>query len=804
MDLREHLQFSLGNAYTLERELGGGGMSRVFVAEEAALGRRVVVKVLAPELAHELSAERFAREIRLAASLQHANIVPVHSAGVTGGVPYYTMPLVEGRSLRERLAEAHGQLPLTESIGILRDVARALDYAQARGVVHRDIKPENVLLSGGAAVVTDFGIAKAVSDSRTAAGATLTSVGTALGTPAYMAPEQVAGDDVDARADLYAWGVMAYELLAGVHPFAGKGNSQQLLAAHLAESAVPLAARAPQVPDALTTLVMRCLAKGAPERPQSARELVEVLDGVSVTPGAGVPTRTTNTRAATRLVIGGALVALAAGLVGVLGPRARATPEAPSGVPPHDTAAPRILVLPLENRGVARDEFFADGMTDAIRGQLAENAALAVLGPGAASRYKRTTKTPREIARDLGVRYLLTGTVEWDGAPGASSRVRISPELVDALDETTKWRQSFDTVLVNVFAVQSAIARSAGGAIAAALGARDGAVARGAATVAAPRGANLTAYTLYLKALAEYRHFSDADIAAAEADLRRALATDSSYAPANALLAQLLVWNDPGVVPPRQSLREAAKFARRALALDSNLADAHVARGMVQWFAEWNFAGADSSFRRAIELEPSSGNALGGYAFFLTGAGRLEEAVTVGRRAASLDPIWAGDAAFRALLALGRYDELLRDAYAGLALDSLSVSSDYRWYIAAVLLARGQKDAGLALLRREALVRSGDSTIYDPASLAEAGRTAEARGRLAELIARCGANSGCAGGIASGYAYLGDHARALDWLERAYEVRHTSLVGYGRHWALAPLRQEPRYKAIMAKVGLPP
>ena len=188
MDLREHLQFSLGNSYTLERELGGGGMSRVFVAEEASLGRRVVVKVLAPELAHELSAERFAREIRLAASLQHPNIVPVHSAGVAEGVPYYTMPLVEGRSLREQLTEAHGQLPLPERIGILRDVARALDYAHTRGVVHRYIKPKNVLLSGGAAVVTDFGIAKAVSASRTAAGATLTSAGTALGTPAYMAP----------------------------------------------------------------------------------------------------------------------------------------------------------------------------------------------------------------------------------------------------------------------------------------------------------------------------------------------------------------------------------------------------------------------------------------------------------------------------------------------------------------------------------------------------------------------------------------------------------------------------------------
>ena len=222
--------------------------------------------------------------------------------------------------------------------------------------------------------------------------------------------------------------MLAYEILAGAHPFAGKTTHSSCSPRILTESAAPLSARAPNVPEALASLVVRCLAKGAADRPQSARELIEVLDGVSVTPGAGVPTRGARAHAATRWVIGGSLVALSVGLVVMLGPRRRATADVPSGALPHDTAAPRIVVLPLENRGVARDEFFADGMTDAIRGQLAQNAALAVLGPDAASRYKHTTKTPREIARELGVRYLLTGTVQWDGAPGASSRVRISPE----------------------------------------------------------------------------------------------------------------------------------------------------------------------------------------------------------------------------------------------------------------------------------------------------------------------------------------------------------------------------------------
>ena len=265
-EVRDGLAAALGGAYTLGRELGGGGMSRVYVAREEALGRDVVVKVLAPELAAGVSAERFTREIRLAAALQEPHIVPVLAAGATaGGLPWYTMPYVRGESLRARLAA--GPVPLAEAVGVLHDVARALAYAHRQGVVHRDVKPENVLLSEGTAVVTDFGIAKALQASRTeapggpAAGAgTLTQVGTSLGTPAYMAPEQAAGDAAtDHRADLYAWGVVAYELLAGRHPFAGRTSPQALMAAHFAEVPAPLPA--PPVPPALAALVARCLAK---------------------------------------------------------------------------------------------------------------------------------------------------------------------------------------------------------------------------------------------------------------------------------------------------------------------------------------------------------------------------------------------------------------------------------------------------------------------------------------------------------------------------------------------------------------
>src|SRR5215207_859373 len=289
--IREQLVTALGSAHTLERELGGGGMSRVFVAEDVRLGRRVVVKVLAPELTEGMSAERFEREVRLAARLQHPNIVPVLASGERGGLAYYIMPYVEGESLRHRLSR-DGRLPIDAAVSVLRDVARALEYAHAHGVVHRDIKPGNILLAGSAAAVADFGIAKALDSARTAgapgrartsgqaAGVpeTLTRVGTSLGTPAYMAPEQAAGDpNVDARADVYAWGVVAYELLAGAPPFVGRAD-HQLIAAHIGEPPPPLGARASELPVALAALVMRCLEKDPAKRPQSATEVLASLE----------------------------------------------------------------------------------------------------------------------------------------------------------------------------------------------------------------------------------------------------------------------------------------------------------------------------------------------------------------------------------------------------------------------------------------------------------------------------------------------------------------------------------------------
>ncbi len=305
-DLRDQLQSSLGTAYRIERELPAGGMARVFTATDLGLGREIAVKVLPIDLASGVSVERFQREIRTAARLQHPHIVPLLSAGDAGGLPFYTMPFVKGETLRERVTRG-GELSISETVHILRDVAAALAYAHAEGVIHRDIKPENVLMSGGVAVVTDFGVAKAMDAATTGGGHSLTSMGVALGTPAYMAPEQASADPrIDHRADIYSFGCLAYELLTGASPFAGR-PPQQMLAAHVTDAPEALSKRRPATPAALAALVMRCLEKRPGDRPQSATDLLAALDAIGTPSGGSQPTGAIAARRRRR--VAGAIVA---------------------------------------------------------------------------------------------------------------------------------------------------------------------------------------------------------------------------------------------------------------------------------------------------------------------------------------------------------------------------------------------------------------------------------------------------------------------------------------------------------------
>ena len=366
------MQSALGDTYRIERELGGGGMSRVFLAREQALGRAVVIKVLLPVLAAGLRAERFAREVRLAAAMQHPNVVPLFTAGDAAGLPYYVMPYVSGESLRARLTR-EGRLPLADALSILRDVARALAFAHERGVVHRDVKPENVLIAGDAAVVTDFGIAKALAAAGTGSGEhperdsardlrTLSAVGSAIGTPAYMAPEQAAGDTrMDHRADLYAWGVLAYELLAGTHPFADRATPQQLLSAHLSDTPAPIADSATELSPTLTTLVTRCLEKDPARRPESAREILDALAIIATPPGGRASPWRVRARAPRAAVAVAVLLALGLSVYVV-----RRAGQLRSAVPVR-AAVPSLAVLPFDDiAGDTANAYFGDGIADEI------------------------------------------------------------------------------------------------------------------------------------------------------------------------------------------------------------------------------------------------------------------------------------------------------------------------------------------------------------------------------------------------------------------------------------------------------
>jgi serine/threonine-protein kinase len=461
--LPDLLQRGLGPDYTVERELGGGGMSRVAVAYDKRLGRRVVIKILPPDLAATVSKDRFRREILLAARLQHPHIVAILNAGEVEELPFLIMPYIEGESLRARLAR--GPLGVVETVRILRDVGRALAYAHDNGIVHRDIKPDNVLLSAGSAMVADFGVAKALSSAREGTQApdgSITIAGTSLGTPAYMAPEQVAADPtIDHRADLYAFGIMGYEMLAGVTPFHGR-TRQALLAAHLTEPPGSLGQYRPDVPRALCDLMMWCIEKDPARRPQSAGEVVAALDdpavvsGAFMTPMAAVsaPTQPPSSRWRKRrgVIVAAALISVL-GIVGVGVLGTRGMVAGPRTVAPA-TVTPSIAVLPLVY--VGSDSSYAyvtEGVANAITGQLAKVRGLRVASRGAASALQQRLARGDSVGPVVST--LLEGMVEHEG-----DRLRVAARLVSAGDGFMLWSDMYERDASEIFALEDEIARS--------------------------------------------------------------------------------------------------------------------------------------------------------------------------------------------------------------------------------------------------------------------------------------------------------------------------------------------------------
>jgi TolB-like protein/Tfp pilus assembly protein PilF len=647
-DLQAQLQAGLAGQYALERELGRGGMATVFLAQDLKHKRAVALKVLLPHLAASVGAERFHREIEIAARLQHPHILTVLDSGEAAGQLWFTMPFVEGQSLRDRLHREH-QLPVEDALRIAREAAGALDYAHEQGVVHRDVKPENILLTRrGDVLVADFGIARALGGGGTE---TLTQTGMAVGTPAYMSPEQAAGGSVDGRTDLYSLGCVLYEMLAGEVPYTGP-TAQAIVAKRFSEPPPSVRRVRPTVPEVVDQAVQRVLALVPADRFSTGMEFAHALQVPVTTPTATPtvmtppnPTFTTPAppppapavpgpaRSRSRRPVPVAALMLALGFaigLGVLFAWRRSHGGAEENAGPK-----RLAVLPFENLGDSADGYFADGVTDEVRGRLAGVPGLEVVAGRSSNDYRHTTKGLPEIARDLAVDYILVGKIRWERGSGGASRVRVSPELIKVtpgVAPTTKWAQPFDAALTDVFQVQADIA----GRVTQSLNL---ALEGGAPTGRAARPTTSTdAYDYYLQGNEYYGRQTMADVQLAVQRYQRAVGLDSGFALAWARLARAEAFRYWFGDRSAAQLSRVEQSARRALALAPDLAEAHLAMGYYHYWGHRDYSEALDEFAAATKREPNNAEAAYVAGLVLRRQGKWDQAEASFRHAAELDP----------------------------------------------------------------------------------------------------------------------------------------------------------------------
>jgi serine/threonine-protein kinase len=620
----DELATTLAGRYKLQRELGSGGMASVYLAHDLRHDRPVALKVLHPDLANALGPERFQREIKLAARLQHPHILTVHDSGDDAGQLWFTMPFVEGETLRDRLAREK-QLAVNDALQIAREAADALDYAHRHGVIHRDIKPENILLSEGHALVADFGIARSPADG----GAQLTQTGTSVGTAAYMSPEQAAGErDVDGRSDIYSLAIVLYEMLAGETPFAA-ATPQATIARRFTDTATPLRRIRDSVPEPVESAVQRALSRTTADRFATARHFADALASTTSTAyGTTVgstPKRRRFSSSAALLGIG-VLIGL-----GVLFAWRR---HQPAGTSAGDGVR-RLAVLPFENLGDSSDAYFADGVTDAIRGKLTTLTGLEVIARASSEQYRGHRKTPQQIADELGVTYLLTGTVRWAKSADGTSRVQVSPELVDVGGGTarSRWQQPFDAPLTDVFKVQGDIAGKVASALDVALGAGD------QQQLAERPTQNMAAYDAYLKGEALMgTDLPSLQRAAALYD--QAVKLDPRFGIAWARLAYVLgLANSRLVTASRMATMDSA--VARAMALAPHAPATYRARSVVASF-HYDTTAIKAILEEAIARYPADPDLLRGIAAMqtqdLSDSARVDSGLATYRRALALDP----------------------------------------------------------------------------------------------------------------------------------------------------------------------
>ncbi|HUF28154.1 MAG TPA: protein kinase [Gemmatimonadaceae bacterium] len=631
-ELAERLADTLAGRYLVDGEVGRGGMAVVYRATDVRHGRVVAIKVLRPELAGAIGAERFLREVRLVSQLVHPHILPVHDSGDEAGLLYFVMPYVDGESLRERLRR-QAQLGLDDALRVAREVADALAYSHGRGIIHRDVKPENILLSAetGHAVVTDFGIAKALED--VVGEERLTSTGLSVGTPAYMSPEQAAGERrLDARTDVYALGTVLYEMLAGEPPFTGS-TAQSVLAKRMTQAAAPIQVLRPNVPEPVARTIARALEMVPADRFATAAGFRAALESEALASSSSAHAAAPAARSRgagglaglaplSRAVPPLALAAIVA--IGFLGyQRFRADP-----------GPTRIVVLPFENLGSGDDAYLTDGIVGELTNHLAGVGSLEVIARTSAAQYRDRRRTAREIGRELNVHYLVEGSVRRARTPGDHDSVHLNARLVRTRDDTQVWADNYHVEGRGIFALQSAIAEQVTAKLDVVL--RDPERRR----LARVGTQDLQAYDYYLRGDEHYnRSWSRPDVEGAVRMYERAVEIDPTYGLAYAKLAQAHAWMHQLRYDLSEDRLVAAKRAAdRAIALDPDLPEAHVALGLYYYWGRSNYERAIDEFTIAKELQPSNAQALLQIGNVRRRQGRFDEAIENYRQSANLDP----------------------------------------------------------------------------------------------------------------------------------------------------------------------
>lgn len=740
----DRLTGALADRYRLQGELGRGGMATVYLAQDTKHDRPVALKVLSPEVAGAVGTERFLHEIKVTARLNHPHILSVHDSGEAAGRLYFVMPYVEADSVRHVLNRERC-LSLEQAIQIARQVADALAYAHAQGIIHRDVKPENILLQAGHAVVTDFGIARAVGQ---AAGDKLTASGIAVGTPAYMSPEQVAGEaDIDGRTDIYSLGCVLFEMLSGAPPFSGP-NAQATMTRRLAAAQPPsLRAAGPAVPDWVDRAVARAMARSPEERFATARAFANAL-------------------------------------------------AIPSGATASAGKRESVAVLPFANLSPnPENEYFSDGITEDIIVRLARIPGLKVISRTSAMQYKERTRSVRQIAQELDVATVVEGSVRRVG-----NHVRIVAELVDAASDQNLWAEHYDRELTDVFAIQADVAER----IATALRAEISPTER--SRVRAGETPEYEVYNLYVRARHFLSRYNKEGCEKGVASLEEALARDPNFAQAHAALSLAHVQRGYfGMAQAEEVIPAASSAAAQALRLDPKAADAHAAMGLLKYWYHWDWEGAAASLADAISLSPGHSFAHTTHGMLLDTLKRNEEALRERKLAFELDPLdplCGGNVGFGYYFAR-RYDEAITQFKRTLEIDPSAGVAHIGLGMALVQAERFDEAMAQFQSCRNLVPGTKFMLGHLGYTYARAGRLDEARAALAGILDESGGHDVNPYDAALVLAGLGEREQALQWLDRAIDEHRPWLVWVNVAPEFDAYAGDARFETLLERMRLP-